>query len=134
MVLVVKGLFGGELLWIFIGIGVVVGVVIIVFDSWLKVCNVCFCVLVLVVVIGIYLLLELMVLIFLGGLIVYLVECFYKVCGDDEEGCDCVYKLGVLFVVGLIIGEVLMGIVIVVLIVLSSCVDVLVLLFYLLGV
>ena len=66
-----QGLFGGELPWTFIGIGAVVGAAIIAFDSWLKSRNARFRVPVLAAAIGIYLPLELMVPIFLGGLIAY---------------------------------------------------------------
>ena len=131
MASVAKGLFGGELPWTFIGIGAVVGAVIIAFDSWLKSRNSRFRVPVLAAAIGIYLPLELMVPIFLGGLIAYLVERFHKVRGDDEEGRDRVHKPGVLFAAGLITGEALMGIAIAVPIVVSSRADVLALPFHL---
>jgi putative OPT family oligopeptide transporter len=133
MASVAKGLFGGELPWTFIGIGAVVGAAIIAFDSWLKSRNARFRVPVLAAAIGIYLPLELMVPIFLGGLIAYLVERFHKIRGDDEEGRDRVHKPGVLFAAGLITGEALMGIAIAVPIVISSRADVLALPFHLPG-
>ncbi len=66
---VAKGMFGGELPWAMVAIGVVIGGVIIAFDEWLKSRNSTFRVPVLAAAIGIYLPLELMVPIFLGGLI-----------------------------------------------------------------
>ena len=133
MASVAKGLFGGELPWTFIGIGAVVGAAIIAFDSWLKSRNARFRVPVLAAAIGIYLPLELMVPIFLGGLIAYLVERFHKVRADDEEGRDRVHKPGVLFAAGLITGEALMGIAIAIPIVVSSRADVLAVPFHLPG-
>ena len=86
---------------------------------------------VLAAAIGIYLPIELMVPIFLGGLIAHLVERFHKVRADDEEGRDRVHKPGVLFAAGLITGEALMGIAIAVPIVVSSRADVLAVPFHL---
>ena len=60
--------------------------------------------------IGIYLPLELMVPIFLGGVLAHLVERFHKVRADDEAALDQVHRPGVLFSAGLITGEALMGI------------------------
>lgn len=125
MASVAKGLFGGELPWTFIGIGALVGAAIIALDSWLKATGKRFRVPVLAAAIGIYLPLELMVPIFLGGLIAYLVERFHKVRADDEEGRDRVHKPGVLFAAGLITGEALMGIAIALPIVISQDAEVL---------
>ena len=110
MASVAKGLFGGELPWTFIGIGAVVGAAIIAFDSWLKSRNARFRVPVLAAAIGIYLPLELMVPIFLGGLLAHMVARFHKVRADDEAALDRVHRPGVLFSAGLITGEALMGI------------------------
>ena len=110
MASVAKGLFGGDLPWTMIAIGGVVGALVIALDSWLKARGSRFRVPVLAAAIGIYLPLELMVPIFLGGLLAHLVERFHKVRADDEAGLDRVHRPGVLFSAGLITGEALMGI------------------------
>ncbi|WP_288730012.1 oligopeptide transporter, OPT family [uncultured Pseudoxanthomonas sp.] len=125
MASVARGLFGGQLPWTFIALGAVVGALVIAIDEWLKKTGKRFRVPVLAAAIGIYLPLELMVPIFLGGLIAHLVERFHKVRADDEDGRDRVHRPGVLFAAGLITGEALMGIAIAVPIVLSSRADVL---------
>ncbi|MGX5732210.1 OPT family oligopeptide transporter [Pseudoxanthomonas beigongshangi] len=125
MASVARGLFGGELPWAMIGIGAVVGALVIAFDEWLKSRKARFRVPVLAAAIGIYLPLELMVPIFLGGLLAHLVERFHKVRPDDEEGRDRVHRPGVLFSAGLITGEALMGIAIAIPIVASARADVL---------
>jgi len=125
MASVARGLFGGELPWLFIGMGAAVGAAIIAIDEWLKKTGKRFRVPVLAAAIGIYLPLELMVPIFLGGLIAHLVERFHKVRADDETGRDRVHKPGVLFAAGLITGEALMGIAIAIPIVVTERADVL---------
>ena len=125
MASVARGLFGGELPWAMIGIGAMVGALVIAFDEWLKSRKARFRVPVLAAAIGIYLPLELMVPIFLGGLLAHLVERFHKVRADDEEGRDRVHRPGVLFSAGLITGEALMGIAIAIPIVASARADVL---------
>ncbi|WP_222564039.1 OPT family oligopeptide transporter [Novilysobacter antarcticus] len=125
MASVARGMFGGDLPWTMIGIGVAVGAAIIAFDEWLKARGARFRVPVLAAAIGIYLPLELMVPIFLGGVLSYAVERFHKVRPDDDEGRDRVHRPGVLFAAGLITGEALMGIAIAVPIVVSARADVL---------
>ncbi|GAB3508033.1 oligopeptide transporter, OPT family [Pseudoxanthomonas daejeonensis] len=110
MASVAKGLFGGQLPWTMIAIGGVVGALTIALDGWLKARGSRFRVPVLAAAIGIYLPLELMVPIFLGGLIAHLVQRFHKVRDDDEAALDRVHRPGVLFSAGLITGEALMGI------------------------
>ncbi|MEE5090655.1 oligopeptide transporter, OPT family [Xanthomonas euvesicatoria] len=110
MASVAKGLFAGQLPWAVITIGAGVGAVIIAVDEYLKKTGKRFRVPVLAAAIGIYLPLELMVPIFLGGLIAHLVERYHKIRADDEEGRDRVHRPGVLFAAGLITGEALMGI------------------------
>lgn len=80
---------------------------------------------VLAAAIGIYLPLELMVPIFLGGVLSYLVERRFGVPATDEEARDRVHRPGTLFAAGLITGEALMGIAIAIPIVLSGKADVL---------
>ncbi|RZA32137.1 MAG: oligopeptide transporter, OPT family [Lysobacteraceae bacterium] len=111
MASVAKGLFGGELPWGIIGIGAVIGAIIIAIDEALKAKGSSFRVPVLAAAIGIYLPLELMVPIFLGGLLAYLVERRHGMVGTkDEEARDRLHRPGTLFAAGLITGEALMGI------------------------
>ncbi|MDE2406887.1 MAG: oligopeptide transporter, OPT family [Xanthomonadaceae bacterium] len=125
MASVAKGMFGGELPWTIIGIGAVVGAVIIAIDEWLKAAGKSFRVPVLAAAIGIYLPLELMVPIFLGGLLAYLVEKRHGMVGThDEAARDRLHRPGTLFAAGLITGEALMGIFIAIPIVVSGRADV----------
>ena len=111
MASVAKGLFGGELPWGIIGIGAVIGAAIIAMDEMLKSRGSGFRVPVLAAAIGIYLPLELMVPIFLGGLLAYLVERRHGMVGTrDEAARDRLHRPGTLFAAGLITGEALMGI------------------------
>ena len=113
MASVAKGMFGGELPWGIIAIGAGVGAVIIALDEWLKATGKTFRVPVLAAAIGIYLPLELMVPIFLGGLLAYLVERRHGMVGSaDESARDRLHRPGTLFAAGLITGEALMGILI----------------------
>jgi putative OPT family oligopeptide transporter len=125
MASVAKGMFGGKLPWDMIAIGGVIGAITIAFDGWLKSRGSTFRVPVLAAAIGIYLPLELMVPIFLGGVLAHLVERRQKVSAHDEAARDRVHRPGTLFSAGLITGEALMGIAIAVPIVLSSRGDVL---------
>ena len=125
MASVAKGLFGGDLPWTMIIIGGGIGAVVIAIDGWLKKPGKRFRVPVLAAAIGIYLPLELMVPIFLGGLLAHLVARFHKVRADDEEALDRVHRPGVLFSAGLITGEALMGIAIALPIVITQNPDVL---------
>lgn len=125
MASVAKGLFGGELPWNMIGIGAVIGAITIAFDEWLKSRKSHFRVPVLAAAIGIYLPLELMVPIFLGGVLSYFVERRFGVPAHDEEARDRVHRPGTLFAAGLITGEALMGIAIAIPIVVSGKADVL---------
>jgi putative OPT family oligopeptide transporter len=118
-------MFGGELPWDMIAAGAVIGAIVIAFDNWLKARGSHFRVPVLAAAIGIYLPLELMVPIFLGGLLAYFVERRHGVVGGDEALRDRVHRPGVLFSAGLITGEALMGIFIAIPIVVSERADVL---------
>jgi len=124
MASVAKGLFGGHLPWNMIAIGGVIGAVVIALDSWLKARGARFRVPVLGAAIGIYLPLELMVPIFLGGLLAHLVERAQGVTQADDETRERAHRPGVLFSAGLITGEALMGIVIAIPIVASGRADV----------
>jgi putative OPT family oligopeptide transporter len=125
MASVAKGMFGGKLPWNMIFIGMGIGAAVIALDETLKARKAKFRVPVLAAAIGIYLPLELMVPIFLGGLLAYVVERRLGVVGADADTLDRVHRPGVLFSAGLITGEALMGILIAVPIVLSSKADVL---------
>ncbi|WP_147653944.1 OPT family oligopeptide transporter [Vulcaniibacterium gelatinicum] len=125
MASVAKGMFGGKLPWDMIAAGMVIGALIIAVDEWLKKRGSHFRVPVLAAAIGIYLPLELMVPIFLGGLLSWLVERKHGVHPHDEVERDRIHRPGILFSAGLITGEALMGIAIAVPIVLSERADVL---------
>jgi putative OPT family oligopeptide transporter len=125
MASVAKGMFGGKLPWDMIALGGVIGAAIIAFDGWLKSRGSTFRVPVLAAAIGIYLPLELMVPIFLGGVLAHLVERRAGVAAHDEAARDRVHRPGTLFAAGLITGEALMGIAIAVPIVYSARADVL---------
>jgi len=125
MASVANGMFGGELPWGMIAIGAGVGAMIIALDEWLKSRGAKFRVPVLAAAIGIYLPLELMVPIFLGGLLSYLVQRKHRISDNDEQGKDRIHRPGTLFAAGLITGEALMGIAIAVPIVVSGSAEVL---------
>lgn len=125
MASVAKGMFGGKLPWTMIAIGAGIGALVIALDEWLKSRASKFRVPVLAAAIGIYLPLELMVPIFLGGLLSYLVERKHRLRGDDEDARDRLHRPGTLFSAGLITGEALMGIAIAIPIVVSTRADVL---------
>ncbi|MGN7920239.1 OPT family oligopeptide transporter [Lysobacter sp. 22409] len=126
MASVAKGMFGGELPWTMIGIGAAIGALIIAFDEWLKSRKAKFRVPVLAAAIGIYLPLELMVPIFLGGLLSHIVGRRRGLTANsDEAEVDRVHRPGTLFAAGLITGEALMGIAIAFPIVISKRADVL---------
>jgi putative OPT family oligopeptide transporter len=125
MASVAKGMFGGVLPWGMIAIGAGIGAVIIALDEWLKSRGAKFRVPVLAAAIGIYLPLELLVPIFLGGLLSHFVQRKHKVDDNNEEEKDRIHRPGTLFSAGLITGEALMGIAIAVPIVVSGSADVL---------
>jgi putative OPT family oligopeptide transporter len=124
MASVSKGLFGGALPWTPVWIGVGIGIVIIIIDEILKKRGASFRVPVLAAAVGIYLPLDLMVPIFLGGLLAHLVE---RAAGPtkDPAAAERIHRKGVLFAAGLITGEALMGILIAIPIVSSGRADVL---------
>jgi len=125
MASVAKGMFGGELPWTMIAIGAGIGALVIALDEWLKSRKSTFRVPVLAAAIGIYLPLELMVPIFIGGLLSYFVERRKGLKPHDEEERDRIHRPGTLFSAGLITGEALMGIAIAIPIVVSARADVL---------
>ena len=124
MASVAKGMFGGHLPWTMIALGAGVGAAVIALDEWLKARGSNFRVPVLGAAIGIYLPLELMVPIFIGGLLAHFVEKRQGVVGKPDELRERAHRPGVLFSAGLITGEALMGIIIAIPIVLSGKSDV----------
>ncbi len=125
MASVSKGLFGGELPWDMIAVGAVIGVAIIVLDEVLKARGSSFRTPVLAVAVGIYLPLELMTPIFLGGLLAWIAERRLRRQGLDAAEIERRNRKGLLFAAGMITGEALMGIAIAVPIVTSGSADVL---------
>ena len=109
MASVANGMFGGELPWGMVAIGGGIAVAIIIIDEILRRRGSSFRTPVLAVAVGIYLPLELMVPIFLGGLLNHLVtRTFGKGLTDDQ--LEKRSRVGMLFAAGLITGEALMGI------------------------
>jgi putative OPT family oligopeptide transporter len=125
MASVAKGMFGGKLPWDMVAIGMGIGAAVIALDEWLKSRKAKFRVPVLAAAIGIYLPLELMVPIFLGGLLAHVVEKRLGVVDADADTKDRIHRKGTLFSAGLITGEALMGIIIAIPIVMSGKADVL---------
>ncbi|HEY9546322.1 MAG TPA: oligopeptide transporter, OPT family [Solimonas sp.] len=124
MASVAKGMFGGHLPWTMIQLGAVIGALVIALDEWLKRRGSSFRVPVLGAAIGIYLPLELMVPIFLGGLLNHLVARKHPNAISESEK-DRIHQPGTLFSAGLITGEALTGIIIAIPIVVSGRADVL---------
>lgn len=110
MASVAEGMFGGQLPWDMIAAGALIGVGIIVLDEWLKARGASFRTPVLAVAVGIYLPIDLMTPIFLGGLIGWLAERALKQRNTEAESRDRRLRNGLLFAAGLITGEALMGI------------------------
>ncbi len=124
MASVAKGIFGGELPWTMIGVGVALGAAIIILDEVLKARGAKFRTPVLACAVGIYLPMDLSVPIFFGGLLAHLVERHFGP-GLDDAGRERIHQKGTLFAAGLITGEALMGIFIAIPIVLAGRSDVL---------
>ncbi len=122
MASVAKGMFGGALPWNMVAIGAGIGVAIIILDEILKKRGSSFRTPVLAVAVGIYLPLELMTPIFLGGLLAHLAG---KVLGADKdpENAEKLHRTGTLFAAGMITGEALMGILIAIPIVVTERAD-----------
>jgi putative OPT family oligopeptide transporter len=118
MASVARGMFGGSLPWDMVQIGALIAVAIIVLDEVLKKRGAEFRTPVMAAAVGIYLPLELMTPIFLGGLLSHIAQ---RAIGKDESA----NRKGILFASGMITGEALMGIVIAIPIVLSGRADVL---------
>ncbi|MFO1426809.1 MAG: oligopeptide transporter, OPT family [Steroidobacteraceae bacterium] len=125
MASVSKGLFGGALPWGMVAIGAAIGIAIIVLDETLKSRGSSFRTPVLAVAVGIYLPLELMTPIFLGGLLAHLAQRALGTAGHGAAEAEQLGRKGMLFAAGMITGEALTGILIAVPIVTSGRADVL---------
>jgi len=110
MASVSRGVFRGDMPWVFAFVGMGVAVGIIVLDLWLEAHKKPFRTPVLAVAIGFYLPLELSVPIFAGGLIHWAVARFHKRRRTPAERVEQGNRNGLLFASGLITGEALMGI------------------------
>ncbi len=123
---VAVGIFGGGLPWNMVAIGAVIAAVVIAIDVRLEKKKSNFRMPVLAVAVGIYLPLELDTSIFIGGLLAWAVNKYFKrqsVNGASESHAlsqDKAGKAGLLLASGLITGEALMGILIAVGIVVSD--------------
>ncbi|MBX3693840.1 MAG: oligopeptide transporter, OPT family [Steroidobacteraceae bacterium] len=124
MAAVAKGMFGGQLPWDMVVIGIAIGIGIIILDLVLQARGSHFRAPVLAVAVGIYLPLEYTTPIFLGGLLAYFVK---RARGEraGESEAERASDKGVLFGAGMITGEALMGIVIAIPIVMTANRDVL---------
>ncbi len=125
MASVAKGIFGGELPWTMIYIGMAIGAAIIALDEVLKARGAKFRVPVLACAVGIYLPVDLAVPIFFGGLLSHLVERRFGGAAMDDAAREKLHQKGTLFSAGLITGEALTGIAIAVPIFVTKRADVL---------
>jgi putative OPT family oligopeptide transporter len=110
MASVAKGVFSGNLPWVYVFIGMGIAVGLIILDLFLASIGSSFRAPVLAVAIGIYLPLELAVPIFAGGIIHQIVKSRVKISDGIAEEVEGPGKNGLLFASGLITGEALMGI------------------------
>jgi putative OPT family oligopeptide transporter len=124
MASVAQGMFGGALPWGMVAIGAVIGIAIIVLDEVLKARMSDFRVPVLAAAVGIYLPLELMTPIFIGGLLAHFAQRSLGA-GASTADSERANRKGILFASGMITGEALTGIIIAIPIVASGRADVL---------
>jgi len=124
MASVAQGVFGGDVPWAYVFIGMAVAVAVIILDLYLKSIESSFRTPVLAVAIGFYLPLELSVPIFAGGLIHSAVGRFHRRRGTAAEQVTQAGRNGLLFASGLITGEALMGILLAIPIILLKQIDV----------
>jgi putative OPT family oligopeptide transporter len=117
---VAKGLFGGKLPWDMVITGLLIGVVVIALDEWLRAGKSGARAPVLAVAVGVYLPLDVTMPIFLGGLLSYFVAR-----RNTSSGGESLASRGMLLAAGVIAGESLMGVLIAIPIVVSSRADVL---------
>jgi putative OPT family oligopeptide transporter len=124
MASVSKGVFSGNLPWVYIFIGMGIAVSLIILDLYLESIGSSFRTPVLAVAIGIYLPLELAVPIFAGGLIHQIVKSRVKISDGVVEEVEGPGRNGLLFASGLITGEALMGILLAIPIILLKQIDI----------
>lgn len=119
---VAVGIFGGGLPWNMVTIGALIAVVIIAIDVYLDKKESNFRMPILAVAVGLYLPLALDTSIFIGGLLAWAVNRYFKKnqSADSQTATDNAGKAGLLLASGLITGEALMGILIAVGIVVSD--------------
>ncbi|MHC4265595.1 MAG: OPT family oligopeptide transporter [Planctomycetota bacterium] len=110
MAAVSKGVFEGQLPWVFIGIGAGLAIAVIILDEYLVWRGSSFRTPVLAVAIGIYLPLELEVPILAGGIIHQVVKVIQKKRQTEKEPVETSGRHGLLFASGLITGEAIIGI------------------------
>jgi len=113
MASVAQGVFGGNLPWDMIWIGIIVGALVIAADQYLKKRGSSFRMPVLAVAVGIYLPFELDCATMVGGVIAWLVSRYQdrkRARGDFDNAKERSDRAGLLFASGLITGEALMGI------------------------
>lgn len=126
---VADGIFGGNLPWNMVGIGAAIGAIIIIIDQYLASKNSDFRMPVLAVAVGLYLPLELDTAIFVGGIIAWLADRYFKqksVAVDPSqhtEAKELGSRYGLLLASGLITGEAIMGILIAIAIVVAGSAD-----------
>ena len=114
MASVAQGVFGGNLPWDMIWIGIIVGAVVIIADQILKKRGSSFRMPVLAVAVGIYLPFELDCATMVGGVIAWLVTRYQnrrKKRDDFDDAKERSDRSGLLYASGLITGEALMGII-----------------------
>ena len=99
---VAEGVFDGNLPWLMVGLGAIIGIIIILIDIRQKNVGSSFRVPILAVAVGIYLPIELTIPIFTGGMMSYLSDLY----GSNQNS----KKRGLLNASGLITGEALVGI------------------------
>jgi putative OPT family oligopeptide transporter len=128
---VAQGVFGGNLPWDFMVIGLLMGIVIIVVDEYLRRRGANFRMPILAVAVGLYLPFELDSAIMLGGILSWLIVRYQKrqeqqrSRGDHQAGVQRSDRTGLLFASGLITGEALVGILIAIPIAVTGSGDVL---------
>lgn len=123
MASVAKGVFRGNLPWLYVFIGMGIAVNIIILDLYLRSIKSSFRTPVLAVAIGFYLPLELSVPIFAGGLIHYVAKIYHARRSTAKEQIEESARNGLLFASGLITGEALMGILLAIPIILLKQID-----------
>ena len=124
MASVARGVFKGDLPWVYVFMGMGVAVVVILLDLYLESIKSSFRTPVLAVAIGFYLPLELSVPIFAGGLIHFAIKTYHTRKNTNPDQVEESSRNGLLFASGLITGEALMGILLAIPIILLKQIDI----------